>query len=84
MADERRDAPIPRDPPDQQAHEGDDPWDLSPSTDEDAHEHADEGGREDGGDPAVPETDEAGTARQGDSGSANVHPEHPGPDESPG
>ncbi|MFE0798568.1 hypothetical protein [Streptomyces sp. NPDC058812] len=32
----------------------------------------------------VPDTDEAGTGRQGDPQSGAVHPEHPAPDESSG
>ncbi|MBQ0826254.1 hypothetical protein [Streptomyces tagetis] len=34
--------------------------------------------------PDVPDTDEAGTGRQGAPHSGAVHPEHPVPDESPG
>ncbi|WP_055491008.1 hypothetical protein [Streptomyces sp. TP-A0356] len=58
--------PIPRDMPDQQAHEGEDPWDVRPGED----------------DADVPDTDEAGTGRQGAPQSGAVHPEHPVPDES--
>jgi len=68
--------PIPRDMPDQQAHEGEDPWDARPAG----------GGTDDNeGEPAtdVPDTDEAGTGRQGAPHSGAVHPEHPVPDESP-
>lgn len=32
----------------------------------------------------VPDTDEAGTGRQGVRQSGAVHPEHPAPEESPG
>ncbi|MEW2275113.1 hypothetical protein GTY41_31310 [Streptomyces sp. SID685] len=71
--------PVPRDMPDQQAR-SDDPWDLPP--DKDDREGRD--GR-DGGDPgdALPDTDEAGTGPRGAPRTATVHPEHPGPDESP-
>ncbi|MEU0895939.1 hypothetical protein [Streptomyces massasporeus] len=71
--------PIPRDMPDQQADEGEDPWEVAPrftSTGEnDTHRDDDE--------PAgdVPDTDEAGTGRQGAPHSGTVHPEHPVPDE---
>ncbi|MFE2353766.1 hypothetical protein [Streptomyces parvulus] len=46
----------------------------------------DEEGGEDAVEPAddVPDTDEAGTGRQGAPHSAAVHPEHPVPDESSG
>ncbi|MFD6497106.1 hypothetical protein [Streptomyces sp. NPDC060188] len=67
--------PIPRDMPDQQARQGDDPWDVVSGAD----------GREAGGDESatdVPDTDEAGTARQGAPRSDTVHPEHPGAEES--
>ncbi|MFJ9147708.1 hypothetical protein ACIRP7_06465 [Streptomyces sp. NPDC102270] len=67
--------PVPRDLPDQQAGEGEDPWEVAtvpggePGTDE----------SED-----VPDTDEAGTGRQGEQRSDTVHPEHPGAEESSG
>lgn len=60
--------PIPRDMPDQQAHEGEDPWDADPARDT--------------ADGSVPDTDEAGTGRQGAPHAGTVHPEHPVPDES--
>ncbi|WP_406176525.1 hypothetical protein [Streptomyces sp. NBC_00996] len=65
--------PIPRDMPDQQAYEGEDPWDARPAP-----------GGADEGEPAtdVPDTDEAGTGRQGAPRSETVHPEHPDPEES--
>ncbi|MEU8790410.1 hypothetical protein [Streptomyces sp. NPDC048643] len=68
--------PVPRDMPDQQAHEGDDPWDVVSG--QDGPEVSED-------EPAtdVPDTDEAGTARQGAPRSDTVHPEHPGPEESP-
>ncbi len=67
--------PIPRDMPDQQAHEGRDPWDARPEQDD----------TDDTEEPAtdVPDTDEAGTGRRGAPHSGSVHPEHPVPDESP-
>ncbi|MET9844189.1 hypothetical protein ACFZC6_39255 [Streptomyces ossamyceticus] len=73
--------PIPRDLPDQQATEGEDPWEVVPgqgtggSEDDDASE-------ETGTD--VPDTDEAGTGRQGAPHSGGVHPEQPVPDEPSG
>jgi hypothetical protein len=62
--------PVPRDLPDQQVREGEDPLDIPlPPTEED---EADD----------VPETDEAGTGRKNGPRPATVHPEHPEPDES--
>ncbi|MBK3647568.1 MULTISPECIES: hypothetical protein [Streptomyces] len=63
--------PVPRDLPDQQVTEGEDPLDVPlPAAEED--------------EPAsgVPDTDEAGTGPQGERRSATVHPEHPAPEES--
>jgi hypothetical protein len=67
--------PLPRDLPDQQAREGEDPWEAAPS--------GERGDTDDEAAPAedVPDTDEAGTGRQGAPRSASVHPEHPVPDE---
>ncbi|MBN0042688.1 hypothetical protein JS756_00885 [Streptomyces actuosus] len=65
--------PVPRDLPDQQATDGDDPWDV-------AQQHTGETPETDEG---VPDTDEAGTGRRGAAHSGAVHPEHPVPDESP-
>ncbi|MGI5275587.1 hypothetical protein [Streptomyces rochei] len=87
--------PVPRDMPDQQAGAGDDPWEAAAPTreqleqgqrtedaDADADDAADD---EDGtGGTDVPDTDEAGTGRQGHPHSGAVHPEHPVPDESSG
>ncbi|MFE1527487.1 MULTISPECIES: hypothetical protein [Streptomyces] len=85
--------PVPRDMPDQQAGAGDDPWEAAAPTreqleqgqrteDADDAEAADD---EDGtGGTDVPDTDEAGTGRQGHPHSGAVHPEHPVPDESSG
>ncbi|SNX65617.1 hypothetical protein SAMN06272735_7456 [Streptomyces sp. TLI_55] len=78
MADKHRPGPdgepVPRDLPDQQAGQGEDRWDATP-------EPPDENGE-----PAtdVPDTDEAGTGRQGAPHSATVHPEHPEPQEPTG
>jgi hypothetical protein len=77
MDDHRHEAPgesaepVPRDLPDQQADAGEeDPWEVpvKPPTDD---EEADD----------VPDTDEAGTGRQGAPRSGTVHPEHPTPEE---
>ncbi|MGP4007415.1 hypothetical protein [Streptomyces sp. 4N124] len=73
MADDRREGPVPRDLQDQQSDTGDDPWEVPP---EDATEDPDEA--------EVPDTDEAGTGRQGAPQSAGVHPEQPVPDEPSG
>ncbi|MFJ9722242.1 hypothetical protein ACIRP3_05765 [Streptomyces sp. NPDC101209] len=63
--------PVPRDLPDQQVTEGEDPLDVPiPAADD-----GDSGS-------AVPDTDEAGTGREGGPRSATVHPEHLEPDES--
>ena len=74
--------PIPRDLPDQQAGEGEDPWEVTPTrvTDENEDEDAEGGEATD-----VPDTDEAGTGRQGGAPqSGAVNPEQPVPDESSG
>ncbi|MET9714127.1 hypothetical protein ABZZ46_01740 [Streptomyces rochei] len=86
--------PVPRDMPDQQAGAGDDPWEAAAPTreqleqgqrTEDADDDADADDDEDGtGGTDVPDTDEAGTGRQGHPHSGAVHPEHPVPDESSG
>ncbi|MGW3498923.1 hypothetical protein [Streptomyces sp. NPDC001020] len=70
---EEETGPIPRDMQDQQAREGEDPWDARPARD----------GTEDRPATDVPDTDEAGTGRQGAPHSGAVHPDHPVPDESP-
>ncbi|MFF7389044.1 hypothetical protein ACFZAE_11455 [Streptomyces scabiei] len=71
--------PIPRDLPDQQATEGEDPWEAAPTG-----AAADE--RDEGDDEAtdVPDTDEAGTGRQGAPRSGSANPEQPVPDEPSG
>ncbi|WP_327342165.1 hypothetical protein [Streptomyces europaeiscabiei] len=72
--------PVPRDLPDQQANEAEDPWDVAPTRatgdeqDEDAAGEATD----------VPDTDEAGTGRQGATQSGAVNPEQPVPDEPSG
>ncbi|MCF1592010.1 hypothetical protein [Streptomyces muensis] len=79
MADDRREAPednggpVPRDLPDQQAGEEEDPWEVPVEPADDTGEGDD-----------VPDTDEAGTGRQGASQTGAVHPEHPAPEEPPG
>ncbi|GAA5217036.1 hypothetical protein [Streptomyces thinghirensis] len=58
--------------------------------DDDARTGDTDDARDDTAEPAagpandVPDTDEAGTGRQGEPQSGAVHPEHPAPDESPG
>ncbi|GGY93751.1 hypothetical protein GCM10010385_49650 [Streptomyces geysiriensis] len=85
--------PVPRDMPDQQAGAGDDPWEAAAPTREQLEQgqrtedadDADAAGDADGtGGTDVPDTDEAGTGRQGHPHSGAVHPEHPVPDESSG
>ncbi|MEV7502357.1 hypothetical protein [Streptomyces sp. NPDC093018] len=74
--------PVPRDMPDQQAR-SDDPWDLP--ADKGGGNDEDDGDGGDGGAPGdeLPDTDEAGTGPRGAPHTGTVHPEHPGPDESP-
>lgn len=69
--------PVPRDMPDQLAGEGEgeDRWDAAPDTTDESDSAPD---------PDVPDTDEAGTGREGTPRSANVHSEHPAPDEPTG
>ncbi|CAM5590049.1 hypothetical protein [Streptomyces aurantiogriseus] len=73
MADHRDEGPgengtpVPRDLPDQQADAGEDPWDVD---DPDQPEGEN-----------VPDTDEAGTGRQGAPHAAGVNPDQPVPDE---
>ncbi|WP_155054188.1 hypothetical protein [Streptomyces blattellae] len=76
MADDRGEGPVPRDLPDQQADTGDDPWEVPPADATDDTEDTEEA--------EVPDTDEAGTGRQGAPQSAGVHPEQPVPDEPSG
>lgn len=81
MADRRDTAPagepVPRDMPDQQADTGEDPWEVPAGHLEDTAAEQDETSAED-----VPDTDEAGTGRQGDPRQAGTNPEQPVPDES--
>lgn len=78
MTDHRDEGPgesgqgVPRDLPDQQAGEGEDPWEVAPAADE-----------EETGEwqPDVPDTDEAGTGRRGAPHSASANPDQPVPDE---
>ncbi|MEV2212151.1 hypothetical protein AB0H86_11965 [Streptomyces sp. NPDC050997] len=73
--------PVPRDLPDQQAHEGEDPWEVGDGSargdtlDTTEAEEPDEAAAD------VPDTDESGTGRRGAAHSGAVHPEHPVPDE---
>ncbi|MDV6287508.1 hypothetical protein [Streptomyces rochei] len=85
--------PVPRDMPDQQAGAGDDPWEAAAPTreqleqgqrTEDAADADDADDANGTGGTDVPDTDEAGTGRQGHPHSGAVHPEHPVPDESSG
>ncbi|MBZ6080794.1 MULTISPECIES: hypothetical protein [Streptomyces] len=83
--------PVPRDLPDQQAGDHDDPWEAAaPTREQREHlqglddEEADERAEGEEAERDVPDTDEAGTGRQGAPHSGAVHPEHPVPDESPG
>ncbi|MEH0573720.1 MULTISPECIES: hypothetical protein [Streptomyces] len=75
MAAQRREgpgedgAPVPRDLPDQQADGGADPWDAA------APESPDEAAQD------VPDTDEAGTGRQGAPRAESGQSDHPVPDE---
>ncbi|MDN0197690.1 hypothetical protein [Streptomyces sp. S.PNR 29] len=81
MTDHRLEAPgengepVPRDMPDQQADTGEDRWEVAPSDAEADSEKEDERATD------VPDTDEAGTGRQGAPHSATVNPEHPTPEE---
>lgn len=74
--------PVPRDMPDQQADDGEDPWEVAPrftgtgaddtrQSNDETDEPADD----------VPDTDEAGTGRAGAPRSETVQTEHPVPDE---
>ncbi|MEU1081181.1 hypothetical protein ABZ368_13205 [Streptomyces sp. NPDC005908] len=96
MTDHRLEGPgengvgIPRDLPDQQAGPDEDPWEVAPAAAERESER--KAGEAKGRDPDddgeddedVPDTDEAGTGRQGAPHSAASYPEHPVPDESTG
>ncbi|MGW3988039.1 hypothetical protein [Streptomyces sp. NPDC004830] len=98
MTDHRLDAPgengepVPRDMPDQQADAGEDPWEVAPrfsaDADADGDAEADAGAEAeaDDDDPAgdIPDTDEAGTGRQGTPSSGTEQTENPVPDEPSG
>ncbi|MFD6438012.1 hypothetical protein [Streptomyces venezuelae] len=70
-------APVPRDPPDQQADGGQDPWEA-------AQETAGADGKDAERGEDVPETDEAGTGRRGSGGQAGAQSEDPEPQEPSG
>ncbi|GGU01717.1 hypothetical protein [Streptomyces coeruleorubidus] len=74
--------PVPRDMPDQQADAGEDPWEVAPRFTGTGKDGKDDGDEADEPAGDVPDTDEAGTGRQGVPSSGTVHPEHPDPDES--
>ncbi|MFH8463254.1 hypothetical protein [Streptomyces sp. NPDC017991] len=81
---EENEGPVPRDLPDQQVQEGEDPWDVvTPPESGPSEDSEEDGGVRAKPDTAVPDTDEAGTGRQGDPGTSTVHPEDPEPEESP-
>ncbi|MDT6983342.1 hypothetical protein ACFSUJ_31615 [Streptomyces lusitanus] len=94
MTDHRLEGPgengagVPRDMPDQQAGPDEDPWEVAPAAAERESERKAEepDGEPDGDESAedVPDTDEAGTGRQGAPHSAASYPEAPVPDESTG
>ncbi|HET9381452.1 MAG TPA: hypothetical protein VFP69_11555 [Streptomyces sp.] len=70
--------PVPRDLPDQQADTGEDPWEVPVGRPDDtASEEEDAPGSGD-----VPDTDEAGTGRQGAPQQSGSNPDQPVPDES--
>lgn len=97
MSDHRLEGPgddgagVPRDLPDQQAGAGEDPWEVAPAAAQRASEDATGAPDESGGSPRsgtagpdVPDTDEAGTGRQGGPQPAAGDPEQPAPEESSG
>ncbi|MEV6961160.1 hypothetical protein AB0M97_18565 [Streptomyces sp. NPDC051207] len=72
--------PIPRDMPDQQADADEDPWEVPAGPPgHTAADKADEGEETSSGD--VPDTDEAGTGREGTPQQSGSNPEQPVPDE---
>jgi hypothetical protein len=79
--------PVPRDLPDQQVTAGEDPWEIAPGQaggdtgTRDEPGDADESAERAGSGRDVPDTDQAGTGRQGEARSGSVHPEQPVPDE---
>ncbi|MGW7271690.1 hypothetical protein ACWGH5_14305 [Streptomyces sp. NPDC054864] len=82
--------PVPRDPPDQQATDEPDAWDLdvgkvAAENDDGTDSSSDgNGDGESGVSTDVPRTDEGGTARRGESRALESHPEKPVPDEPSG
>ncbi|MGW5736807.1 MULTISPECIES: hypothetical protein [Streptomyces] len=82
--------PIPRDLPDQQATGEPDAWDLDVGQADDnaksnSNSNSKSDGKPDSGEAAkVPDTDEGGTARRGESRAMESHPEKPVPDEPSG
>ncbi|MFF0160923.1 hypothetical protein ACFYRY_25805 [Streptomyces sp. NPDC005263] len=79
--------PVPRDLPDQQAHDGEDPWEVGAGRargDTLDTTEADDLGDSDEEATDVPDTDESGTGRRGAPHSGAVDPEHPVPDEPTG
>ncbi|MEU2898097.1 hypothetical protein ABZ690_18780 [Streptomyces sp. NPDC006967] len=87
MTDHRLEGPgengaaVPRDLPDQQAGPDEDPWEVAPAAAE--RESEKKAGESDEAEsaPDVPDTDEAGTGRQGAPHSASGNPEQPVPEE---
>ncbi|WP_406005394.1 hypothetical protein OG440_03860 [Streptomyces sp. NBC_00637] len=75
--------PIPRDPPDQQADGGEDPWDVD--TPEQSGRSGGTGGSDGSAEEAeaqdVPDTDESGTGRQGAPRAGSGQSDHPVPEE---
>lgn len=68
--------PVPKDLPDQQAKEGEDPLDVpQPGPPDQQPDEPDE---------SLPDMDETGAGRRGAPRSGAVHPEQPVPDEAPG
>lgn len=86
MVDHRNEAPgehgdpVPRDLPDQQADGGEDPWEVTPDRGKGDSRDAEEP-EETTESTDVPDTDEAGTGREGAPHSGSVNPEQPVPDE---
>lgn len=87
MTDHRLEGPgengaaVPRDLPDQQAGPDEDPWEVAPAAAErESEKKAGESDKAESA-PDVPDTDEAGTGRQGAPHSASGDPEQPVPEE---
>ena len=90
MTDHRLEGPgengvgVPRDLPDPQAGPDEDPWEVAPAAAERESERKSEESDGPDSEEDVPDTDEAGTGRQGAPHSAASYPEAPVPDESTG